>query len=899
MNGTTILIVEDEAIVAADLESKLRRLGYEVSGIAADGEEAVSMACSLQPHLVLMDIRLKDSMDGIEAAEAIRNRMDVPLIYLTAHSDIATLTRAKLTGPFGYILKPFDARDLATQIELALYRHEADRQVREQREWLRVTLSSIGDAVIATDAEGRVKFVNPAAESLSGWKAEEAEGLPVTQVFRVINERIGQPLEEPVGRVLREKRIVPLANHAALIAKDGRIVPIANTAAPIMDAQGQMIGAVLVFHDVTEKRRANENLRESEQRLRWALQNADGGAWDCNLESGEAWWSEEMYELYGVEPGTRMRLDSSLVLVHEQDREPLREAAEKSILQRVDFRYEFRVRHPDGGMRWMVSRGRPICDETGKAIRLIGITVDVTRRKQAEQDLAESRAERDLLFAAIEQAGESIFITGADGAILYANPAFEKATGHPRAEVEGKTPEMLLAADGRDAELYKGLWKTILSGNRWTGRHVCERKDGTAYMAECAVSPVKTRDGHFSNFVWISKDVSKEEMLEKGMAQAQRMESLGNLASGIAHDFNNILYPIVGISELLLSDLPQGSQEHENARQIFKAGKRGTELVKQILSFSRRTEPKKMPVRVEEVLEEVLKLGRSTIPSSIEIGMDIQRDCRPVMADPTQIHQIAMNLVANAFHAVEATDGKINVELKETAVGSDDPDAASLRPGIYLVLTVSDTGCGIEPENIERIFEPYFTTKKKGKGTGLGLAVAYGIVKEYGGDITVSSKIDQGTTFRIRLPAVENIPETVSVETPKGDLSGNERILLVDDEKSIAKLESNILQRLGYGVTSFVDPVEALDAFRASPHAFDLVLTDMTMPRLSGDKLARELLAIRPDIPIIVLTGFSERINKQKATAMGIKGLLKKPIRRADLACTVRKTLNESIIIKV
>ena len=232
MSKTTILIVEDEAIVAADLAGKLGRLGYDVAGTAAQGEAAVALACRLQPHLVLMDIWLKGPMDGIEAADAIRRRNDVPVVFLTAHSDPATLARAKLTGPFGYILKPFEERELATQIEMAIYRHQADRQLRQQREWLRVTLTSIGDAVIATDANGRVTFVNPVAESLTGWKAEEASGQPVQCVCRIVNEQTGEPLEEPVVRVLREGRAVELANHAAVVTKDGRTIPIEDSAAP-------------------------------------------------------------------------------------------------------------------------------------------------------------------------------------------------------------------------------------------------------------------------------------------------------------------------------------------------------------------------------------------------------------------------------------------------------------------------------------------------------------------------------------------------------------------------------------------------------------------------------------------------------------------------------------------
>ena len=267
MSQTTILIVEDEAIVAADLAGKLERLGYEVAGIAASGEEAIAMADRLRPHLVLMDIWLEGAIDGVEAAATIGSRHDVPVIYLTAHSDAATLARAKLTGPFGYILKPFEERDLATQIDLAFYKHHADRQVREHREWLRVTLSSIGDAVIATDSEGHVTFLNPVAAGLTGWQAEEAAGQPVKTVFRMINEQSGQPLEDPVARVLWEGRAVELGNHAALVTRDGHILPIEDSAAPIRDAAGRVIGVVLVFHDVTAKRRAEEQLKRSHDEL--------------------------------------------------------------------------------------------------------------------------------------------------------------------------------------------------------------------------------------------------------------------------------------------------------------------------------------------------------------------------------------------------------------------------------------------------------------------------------------------------------------------------------------------------------------------------------------------------------------------------------------------------------
>ena len=389
-------------------------------------------------------------------------------------------------------------------------------------------------------------------------------------------------------------------------------------------------------------------------------------------------------------------------------------------------------------------------------------------------------------------------------------------------------------------------------------------------------------------------DITERKKMEERIQQAQKMESIGNLAGGIAHDFNNILFPIVGMSEMLLEDLPPGSPEHESVQEILKAGRRGSDLVKQILAFSRQTEHRMMPVRVQNVLEEVLKLSRSTIPSDIEILRDIQSDCGMVVADPTQLHQVAMNLVTNAYHAVEENGGNISVELKEIDLETQDSSGDLLQQGPYAILSVSDTGNGIDPDVMDKIFDPYFTTKAQGKGTGLGLAVVYGIVREHGGDIKVYSEPGKGTTFNVYLPQKRKFTDALLVEKTVELETGNERILLVDDEEPIVKLESNMLRRLGYHVTSRVSSLEALAAFKAAPDAFDLVLTDMTMPNMTGDQLARALLSIKPDIPIIVCTGFSERISREKAEAIGIKGFLMKPVVRSELSQMIRKALKSA-----
>jgi PAS domain S-box-containing protein len=401
MNKADILIVEDEAIVAADLTAKLKRLGYEIAGIAAGGEKAVTLADDLKPQLILMDIRLEGPMDGIEAAELIRGRRDVPVIYLTAHSDAATLARAKLTGPFGYILKPFEERELAAQIELALYKHQADREIREQREWLHVTLSSIGDAVIATDAEGRITFINPVAESLTGWNSREASGQPVASVFQIVNEQTEEPLEEIVTRVLREGRAVGLVNHTALVTRADRTVPIEDSAAPIMDAEGQVIGAVLVFHDVTQKRRAVEALRESEGRLSAVLEQLPVGVGVLGRNGQIIQSNSALREV--IPQSTLPSSDPErMERWHSVDNQggPLpphqwpgaRALRGETVRPGIEFRYT----EDDGRKRWLIASSAPFRSKDDEIIGAITVVEDITERKRMEEGLRNARDELEV-----------------------------------------------------------------------------------------------------------------------------------------------------------------------------------------------------------------------------------------------------------------------------------------------------------------------------------------------------------------------------------------------------------------------------------------------------------------------------------------------------------------------
>jgi PAS domain S-box-containing protein len=543
---------------------------------------------------------------------------------------------------------------------------------------------------------------------------------------------------------------------------------------------------------------------------------------------------------------------------------------------------EARFRKKDGKLTTALMSAR-IISLKGEA-HIISITRDISERKQAE-------AERERLLLAIEQATEFVVITNASGIIQYVNPAFEKITGFSGSEAIGQTPRML-KSNHHDRAFYQGLWDTILSGKPWTGRLTNQRKNGTLYTGECSISPVKDESGKVINFVWISRDMTNELELEKRVSQAQKMEAIGALAGGIAHDFNNILYPIIGFSEMLMEDLPADSPDRENAAVIFKAARRAGALVKQILSFSRQAEHEKIPVRIQHILKEVLKLTRSTIPSSIEITHEIQADCGLVLADPTQLHQIAMNLITNAYHAVEESGGHIFLQLKESVLAGEACAGTPLEPGRYAVLSVTDNGCGIDPANMGKIFEPFFTTKELGKGTGLGLSVVYGIVKDYGGDVRVYSEPARGASFTVYLPIMKKDGPIPSAEALIIYETGTERILLVDDEAPVVQMEKLMLGRLGYHVEEYTSSIEALKAFGTDPNAFDLVITDMSMPYMTGDRLAGKLRSIKPGIPIIICTGFSVNIDEKKAEALGIDGCLMKPVVKSELAKMVRSVLD-------
>jgi two-component system cell cycle sensor histidine kinase/response regulator CckA len=521
---------------------------------------------------------------------------------------------------------------------------------------------------------------------------------------------------------------------------------------------------------------------------------------------------------------------------------------------------------------------------------------DITEQKNAENALRDSE---DRYRNLVEESFDGIFIQRGPK-ITFVNKRLNEMLGYGEGELIGQEHWVIYHPDYQ--ELTKERAQARVRGAdvlcRYEVKLLC--KDGSWLYGEInARSITFASDEETGIQVWI-KDIHERKQaeveksrLEAQLQQVQKIESIGTLAGGIAHDFNNILGIILGNAELAMDDVPEWNPARKNLDKVKNACLRAKDVIGQILSFSRKSEVEQKPINIVPVVTEALNLLRASIPASVDIRRNISNDVESILGDPTRIHQVMINLCTNAAHAMEDDGGTLEVVVENTEIDNDTASRyAELNPGHHVHLSVSDTGDGISPEIIDRVFDPYFTTKDVGKGTGLGLSVVHGIVNSHHGRISVKSETGKGTTFSILFPAVNKRETPYEPKKLQELATGNERILFVDDEDSMVELNQQRLERLGYGVTGVGDPMEALALFRSEPKSFDLIITDMTMPHLTGDKLAQEILKIRPDVPIILCTGYSDKISEENAREFGIRKYIEKPIEMETLAKAVRDVLD-------
>jgi PAS domain S-box-containing protein len=649
--------------------------------------------------------------------------------------------------------------------------------------------------------------------------------------------------------------------------------------------------------EISERKRVESELRESHARFRDIALSTSDWLWEVDAQGRYTFCSEKVESVLGYTPQEIMG-KTPFDLMSPGDAERISRqfknlAAERAPI--VDLE-NWNV-HKDGHSVCLLTSGIPILDAQGNLMGYRGTDKDITERKRAEAALRESEERLRILF---DNLTIGVYRTTPDGRVLTANAALVKMLGFSSFE---ELAARNLETDGfgpinprshfKQLVEQKGLIRGLESA--W------HMHDGRVIYVRENARVVRGKNGEILCYEGTVEDISErlrieeeKRKLETHLRQAQKMEAIGTLAGGIAHDFNNILMAMLGCTDMAMYDIPRDSAAYANLEEVLKAGLRAKDLVLQILTFSRQMEQERQPVAVPLIVKEALKLIRASLPVTIEIRHSIENECGAVLGDATQIHQVIMNLCTNAYHAMRDKGGILEVKVESFEVDAEFARAhANLREGQYVRIVVSDTGHGMDKATQERIFEPFFTTKGVGEGTGMGLATVHGIVSSYRGTISVYSELGKGTTFQIYLPQIRRatLLETSPENSPA---KGQETILFVDDEVGLTRIGQQMLERMGYNVTTRTSSIEALELFRARPVRFDLVITDMTMPNMTGIELAEELIRIRRDLPIILVTGFSETVTPEKVKKLGIREFIMKPIISRDLGRVIRKVLDES-----
>ncbi len=938
-----ILIVDDREENLFALEKILNETGAQVIK-ALNGNDALAATLHHDFALAILDVHMP-GMSGFELADHLRsdhNTRNLPIIFLTATFAAEENTfEGYKSGAVDYIIKPFNPDVLIGKVrvflELASYRKQLEDRVRERTERLQhinqvlLGIRDVNQLIVREQDERRlIREVCSLLVRVRGfhgaWVAvvdSSKKLLDIAQEgfhdgsYFVANylESRGIPpcanLARETGRVVlirgacRDCAACPLATsdsgRSALVTSldyEGSIFGFMGVAVPaaiavdeeeqslFQEVAGDIAYALHNIQATKERLEVAEALRESEQRYRAVFNTASVGIDLVDRDGNFLEVNSALSEFLGY---TRLELQHLTVLdtIHPDDR-PLTRQMCREILQgtKDGFRFERRYIRKDGTEVWGDTSVSVIRDADGKFRIGVGAIRDITEQKKSEEA-------RILLEAAVEQAGETMLITDAKGTIVYANPSFERTTGYSREEAMGNSPKMF--GSGRhDYKFYSNLWKTIASGLVWRGHFTNRRKDGSLFEEEATISPVRDRSGNIVNYVAVKRDVTKEISLQKQLFKAQKMESIGTLAGGMAHDFNNLLTVIQGYSELMLSEKEEGDPVFADLSIINLSAKRGADLVKRILTFSRQVESSLRPVNLNEEVQHAEKLLYHTIPKMIDIELRLSEDLSIISADSGQIEQIILNLAVNARDAMPG-GGTLRLETKNVTLDEEYcRKHVDTSPGDYVCLSVSDTGSGMDEKTSERIFEPFFTTKKPGEGTGLGLAMVFGIVKAHGGHVTCESKRGTGTTFKLHFPVAADTGETGHPgERSEVSARGTETILVVDDEDFIRELGARVLSESGYLVKKARNGEEALKIFENERSTIALVILDLIMPEMGGAECLAKLLEMDPHVKVIIASGFVEQNDTGDLLERKSRCVVKKPFQIHDLLRAVRRVLDE------
>jgi PAS domain S-box-containing protein len=747
---------------------------------------------------------------------------------------------------------------------------------------LDTTLNSIGDGVIVTDGDGMITRMNPVAEAITGWDADTAREKPLTKVFNIINARTRRPCVNPVEKVFESGKIVDLANHTALIRRDGSEVQIADSGAPIRNERGEISGVVLVFRDVTESYRLQQQLHER----RFIVESSNAMIVTANLEGDLVYANPAFLTAWGFDTIAEIAGRSILEFwVIEDGHSELTGA----LIGSGTWNGYAKAKRKDNSLFDTQMSVATVRNDEGNPIARMASCVDVTEERQLMADLLESRQK---LALHVEQTPLAVIEWNLNFEVADWNPGAERVFGYRREEALGRHASFIVSSEYRTH--VDDIWQSLLvhqGGNRSTNDNVT--KENQTIKCEWYNTPLVDDSGNTIGAASLVMDISDRQHLEDQLRQSQKMEAVGQLAGGIAHDFNNLLTAILGYAEVIQLDLKDTDSLAENVGSITAAAKRAASLTRQLLTFSRKQVLQPQILELNRVVTDVENMMRRLIGEHIDLVTIKSGEVGCVEADPAQLEQVLINLAVNARDAMP-NGGKLIIETSNTDLDDNYvKDHLGAEPGSFVMLAVTDTGTGMDADTRSKAFDPFFTTKDPGKGTGLGLSTVYGIVKQAGGSIWCYSELGKGTAFKVYLPRVadsvdELVQESASMDLPRG----SELILVVEDEIHVRRTTRLMLEKTGYRVTDACNGEEALKICQAATTPFDLVITDVIMPGMSGTDLVKILADICPDTAVLFISGYTDNaIVRQGAMEQGA-AFLQKPFSISELCRKVRDLLN-------
>jgi PAS domain S-box-containing protein len=739
-----ILIVEDEIIIAKDIENTLIKDGFNVVGFVSTGEKAIEEIQKTNPELILMDIKLKGKMDGIETAEIIKNRFDLPVIYLTSYKDEKTLLRAKITEPYGYIIKPFDPKELKILIDISYYKHKTREKLKEGKEWLSTTLKSIGDGVIAANSKGTIQYMNPTAVKLTGWLENETRNISVNEVLRIYDENDKNIFINLLSSFHHKKFSRGKQNNLFLLNKNNNKIPVDFNSSPIINEKNRVLGVVFTFRDISESRKASEKIRESEERFRQLAENIRDVFYVKNKDFNEIIYVSPAFEEIWGRPSQELNSLNEIWnnSIFPEDRDFVFDKISE-IESSKGFEIEYRIIRPDRKIRWIRDRVFPIKDKNGITFRYTGIVEDVSEQKIAEEEV------RKLSYA-IQQNPALIVITDPKGNIEYVNPKFSTVTGYSFDEVKGKNPKILKSGFTKPEE-YKILWKTIIAGGEWRGDFYNKKKNGEYYWESALISPIKNRNDEITHFVAVKEDITKRKRQEEQLIIAKeeaeksdrlKSEFLAQMSHEIRTPLNNILTYASLLKDELESQLP--AELEPSFRVINSSALRLLRTIDLILSLSKiqtgnfDTYFEKIDLDEDVLYEIILEFYTRANEKNIKLNYEVTAKSKKVLGDIYSIGQIFVNLIDNAIKYTN--EGEIKITLYNNNENE-------------VCVDVIDSGTGISEEFLPALFDPFTQEdnidRRNYEGTGLGLALVKKYVEINNAKIRVSSKKDKGTTFTI------------------------------------------------------------------------------------------------------------------------------------------------------